>query len=234
VNGLPDAPWLAAHRGDQDRGPENSLAACRAAPATADLVEIDCRLTGDGVLVVFHDATLERLAGREGQVERLALEELRTVEIGEGHSIPTLEELLASLPPGFPVNLELKRDEADPDALVTAVVAAIDGRRAILVSSFETELLVAVRDRCPDVPLAPISSDDPTGLLVAGERLGAWSIHLHARLATTTLVESAHAAGRRVLVFTVNEPEEARRLIGCGVDGIFSDWPGRMQATRPV
>src|SRR5204863_5289512 len=75
--------------------------------------------------------------------------------------LPTLAGLLAAVPPSFPLNVELKRREADPDAFVAALLAATAGRDQLLISSFDHALLARLRAAAPDLPLAPLESRDP-------------------------------------------------------------------------
>ena len=108
-------PLVMAHRGSSARAPENTLAAFRQALADgADLLETDLRLTSDGVLVCLHDATLERTGGVDWAVSDLTLDQVKSVPVACGiagfsdERVPSLEELLALLPPDVGLALELK------------------------------------------------------------------------------------------------------------------------------
>src|SRR5688500_10163041 len=147
------------------------------------MVEVDVQLTRDGRLAVVHDLDLRRLARRRIVVERAALADLqaeRLDETGEEARIPELDAALAALPPGFPVNVEIKRWSARRPLLAEAVATAIAGRANVLVSSFDWALLAEMKRRAPHLPLAPLSEGD-AGLLAAGRELGAWSLHCHRR-----------------------------------------------------
>ena len=144
-------------------------------------------------------------------------------------SIPSLEQALAALPAGFPVNVEMKRLAAPLALYAEALATAVAGRAQVLVSSFDWELLAELKRRAPDLPLAPLSRDDGAGLVAAGDRLGAWSLHCHRRLAGAELAAAARAAGRPLLAYTVNDPAEARRLLECGISGVFTDFPGQLR-----
>jgi glycerophosphoryl diester phosphodiesterase len=241
---LPPPPWVVAHRGASGERLENSIAACQlAVEQGAPALEVDVQLAADGELVVFHDWDLTRLgastpAGVDRRVvERLTSHELRAVSLswvredggGALHGVaPTLGELLAALPVGFPVDLELKRREADRAAFAAAFVAAVGARHNTLASSFDWELLAAVRARAPALPLAPLESRRAGALLRAGEELGAWSLHVHRRLATPELVAAAASVGRPLLVYTINDAADARQLFAAGVAGVFTDWPAQL------
>ena len=225
VPGLPAPPWIVAHRGDSAHHAENSLAAIRSAVAAgAHALEVDLQLAGSGEIVVFHDWDTERLCGRAGILERLTAPELGALRVG-GEAIPTLGALLDALPAGMPLNLELKRRHAPPEGLVDRLAEAIADRPSIWVSSFDRDLLGRLRERLPDLPLAPLSDRDPAELLRVAEELGAVAVHAHRRLADE-LVADAGSARLPLLVYTVNDPEEALGLLARGVAGVFTDDPG--------
>lgn len=235
---LPPPPWIIGHRGAAGEALENTLESLALAVAQgADMVEMDLQLSGDGELVLFHDWELGRLAGRAGVVEELTAVELGTVELRvtiggapRRGRIATAAEGLDSLPPELPINLELKRRRAPRARFAEALAGLLEGRPQALVSSFDWELLAAVRARLPRQPLAPLGRRGRRELLAVGERLGAWSLHCHRRMAGRLLTRAARRAGRPVLSFTVNRPRLARRLLRRGVAGLFTDHPGRLRA----
>ena len=96
------------------------------------------------------------------------------------------------------------------------------------MSSFDWQVLAAVRAADPAIPLAPISRADREGLLEAGRELGAWSLHCHHSLAVNRLLQSPLRASRPVLAYTVNLPRRARTLLRRGVSGVFTDQPTRL------
>ena len=194
------------------------------------------QLARDGELVVVHDWDLRRLAGDRRVVERLAAAELAGVALALGErrgAAPTLRALLDALPGEYPVNVELKRRDAPRVRFAAALAACAAGRGQLLVSSFDHALLDEVAAAVPGVPISPLERHDPARLLAAGERLGAWGLHCHRRLATAPLAREAAAAGRPLLVYTVNAAREARRLFALGASGVFSDWPDRLLAGLP-
>ena len=245
---LPPPPWVVAHRGASGERLENTLASCAlAVEQGAAMIEIDVQLAADGALVVIHDWDLRRLGAGRRVVERLTAAELAAAELSlaarsftplssaatapplRGFS-PTLAAVFATLPAGFPLNVELKRRHADRERFAAALGAALGGHRNVLVSSFDHELLAAVARALPAVPLAPIEAHDAAALVAAGSRLGAWSLHCHRRLATAELVATARAGASHLLAYTVDQPVMARALFDLGVAGVFSDWPGQLLA----
>jgi glycerophosphoryl diester phosphodiesterase len=127
--------WLAerpfAHRGLHGAGrPENGLSAFRAAAAAGHGIELDVRLSKDGVAVVFHDSTLDRLTGEVGAVADRNSGELSQLRLlGSDDTVPTLADVIAELPE-TPLLIELKADGRRVRPLCAAVLAALGGRTA--------------------------------------------------------------------------------------------------------
>ncbi len=222
-------PWILGHRGAAADAVENTLTSfALALRQGADGIELDVQLSRDGTLFVFHDWTLERLAGDSRAVEALAASDLRLIRI-DGEPLPTLEDVLARLPGDYPLNIELKRRDAPRHRLASALARTLGARAQVLISSFDWELLATVHAQSPDLPLAPLADRDGEALLAAGERLSAWSLHCHRRLAREELVRSATEAGRFVLAYTVDDAVEARELLARGVAGLFTNRPGALR-----
>jgi len=237
--GLGRPPWIVGHRGVAGEAPENSLdSLLLAVEQGADMVEFDLQMTAGGELVACHDWTLERMGGVDRSVEASRFEDLERIEISGPFRRPdvhrvlaTLDEILTLLPGAVPLNLELKRREAEPKRMARKLVADIGRRERLLISSFDWELLGAVREESPAALLAPLGGRraDPAALLAAADRLDASSVHCRDSLVHADLITAAAAAGRPVLTYTVNEAADARRLFEMGVQGVFSDFPGRLR-----
>jgi glycerophosphoryl diester phosphodiesterase len=169
-------PLVIAHRGVPVQAPENTLASFRLAlEAGADAIETDLRLTRDGAIVCLHDATLDRTTDRTGPASEMTLAEIRTaVVIASEHGqfaadqpvggVPTLEEVLALLPPDVGLALELKdpgfADEQFARRLAELCAARItDG--TVLLLSFDVELLRAARRAAPGVWIGAVAEWQP-------------------------------------------------------------------------
>jgi glycerophosphoryl diester phosphodiesterase len=231
----PRGPRIYAHRGLSARHPENTMAAFGAAiTAGADGIELDVRATGDGSVIVFHDRTLERLAGRPEVVAATPLSVLRRVELPGGGRIPLLDEVLDLLAPtALLLNVEIKGDGGRRFRLAN-LVSALLRRRArreldrIFVSSFRPEVLAWLRALGGGVPTAFLYDAENTGLRRAHvlQSIGRFDLlHPHASLVDADRLAAWHAAGRLVNVWTVDEPRELRRLGALGVDGIITNDP---------
>lgn len=219
-----DEPFLLiGHRGAAGLEPENTLRSfLRAAELGVAAVELDVRRCG-GELIVLHDDSVDRTTNGKGALADFTLESLRNLDAGQGERIPLLAEIFKSLPHEIGINLELK--EHGLAAPVLAFLDAISDDRAVLVSSFHHDELKALRRLRPDIRLAPLFQRQSRTMLAVAEALDAWSVNVGRQMTSRELIDEAHEAGLRVLVYTVNEPNEADRLREWGVDGLFTDRP---------
>jgi glycerophosphoryl diester phosphodiesterase len=217
-------PEIIAHRGTPRVHPENSLPGFTHALALGvDGIELDVHLTLDGVPVVHHDPELAagpaRLAGRP--IVGLTLDELRTYELAPGVPVPTLAEALALTAGRTTLYVEVKAREAGQ---VVADLLGPDGRRTP-VHSFDHRLSRGVRLRAPGIPVGVLSVSylvDAVGAMRAADARDLWQ---HWSMIDAPLVDAVHAAGGRVIAWTVNDPARAVALAQWGVDGICSDVP---------
>lgn len=228
-------PRILAHRGLATEAPENTIAAFRSALAVgATHVESDVRVSADGVAMLVHDATLERLTGDATRVETLSARALQALDLGGGHGVPTLVDALAAFEDAR-WNLDLKVPEAvDPVARAIRDASA-EGR--VLVTSFDD----ATRSRAV-AALPGVATGASRGVLaraIVAIRLrrraalrrildGVAAVQVPERRGRVRIVDARsvaafHAAGVEVHVWTVNEPDDMRRLVSWGVDGIVTD-----------
>ncbi|GIX47706.1 MAG: glycerophosphoryl diester phosphodiesterase [Candidatus Tectimicrobiota bacterium] len=234
---------VIAHRGAAGECPENTRAAfLRALALGVDMLECDVQCTRDGTVVVIHDARVDRTTDGRGAVAQLSWQELRRLDAGSwfapafrGERIPTLEEVLALAAGKARVNVEIKVNGTQtPRPLLAQRVAEVIRRsgygHGVVVSSFDAEVLAAFRDCCPEVALALLSRRCPREAPALLERLGAQALHLSKYGVSAGLLASLRAAGIPVRVFTVDKAREMRRLLGWGVDGIFTNHPARLLA----
>src|SRR5215468_10097412 len=244
-------PAIVGHRGfgagTRSGYPENTLESCLAAVAHGlSWVELDVRRSRDGQLVIGHDPVT---ADGEFVAARTAGELAAS-------GIPRLEDVMAALPPGVAVNLDVKtiiEDALDPPhrrtgALVAGVLRRYAGQRRLLVSSFDPSLLTYLlerKDTRPGVSLGLITwLDFPVWHAIpAAANLGLDAVCLHTgtlglrpdgqrplRLTIETVIGLAHQAGLEVLVWSPT-PEMAVRLASAGADALaVDDVPGVLAA----
>ncbi len=237
-------PLNLGHRGARSLAPENTLAGMKAGMAAgADGVEFDVQRTSDGHLVVFHDDDLKRICGVGGRVVTSTLAQLRELDAGRhfgpqfaGEPIPTLDEVIESLPGSAFLNIEAKRFRFRSDGLEGGIVEAIRRHNLLgrcIVSSFNPVLLWRMGRMNRSVPLGLLYAPDlPVGLNRGWQRhlLRLAALHPHHEQVTTKLMQQVRARGWQVNTWTVNEPAEMRRLIGLKVDGIITDRPDLLGA----
>lgn len=235
-------PRVLAHRGlvtaaGEDSGVwENSAAAFAAAHAAGvEYIETDCQVTADGDVVLFHDATLQRLLGDPRAVRDVRTRELRGVFADHG-GLLTVAEALASFP-DIRFNIDVKTPAAvDPLGPILA-----DHTHRVLVTSFSdahrrATLAAVLRAGASIRPATSGGSRtiaglralsalrlSPTRLLRDVDALQIPERHGALTVLTLALLRAAHRHGVEVHVWTVNEPEDMLRLVAGGVDGIVSD-----------
>jgi glycerophosphoryl diester phosphodiesterase len=226
---------VTAHRGAALVAPENSMAAFRAAiDAGADYIELDVQRTADGALAVVHDGDLLRMAGDPRKVRALAAADLAGIDIGSkrnarfaGESVPRLEEVIELARGRIRLNVELKYNVPDP-TLAPAVVELL--RR----EEFLDQAVITSLDYAALKQVEAIEPNLPTGHIVTASlgdvaRTEADFVSLNSARATPALLRRAHAAGKEVHVWTVNDPEVMVRMIERGVDNVITDDPALLR-----
>jgi glycerophosphoryl diester phosphodiesterase len=228
-------PLVIAHRGASAHRAENTMPAfALAVEQRADMIETDLHVTRDGAVVITHDEELVGIGGR-GEIADATLAEIRALDAGGGARVPTLDEMLDAFGAAIPFNLELKKGtRAEYEGLEARAIEAVRTRgiaERTLFSSFYDPVLARLRALAPDARVGLlISRRYPVRIIERARALGAEAIHPEAPLVDAALVEEAHQAGLAVHVFTVDAEAEMRRLLGLGVDGLFTNHPNRMRA----
>jgi glycerophosphoryl diester phosphodiesterase len=228
-----DSPLIIAHRGASAEAPENTLAAFGLAlEQGADGIELDVQLSADGRCVIMHDFKLDRVTNGQGKVSALTLAELQALEIHGGGRIPTLPELFETFGPQLLYNIELKDVGLRDRGLETAVADIISAHHlenACLISSFNPFSLRRMRKCLPNgVPLALLRAEGAlryTYLIADGQ-----ADHPHFSMVDDAYMVWAKKRGYYVNVWTVDEPEEAKRLAALGVNGLITNKPQFLRA----
>lgn len=219
-------PELIAHRGSPRRHRENTLPGFVAAlDAGADAIELDVHGTADGTVVVHHDphlgASAGALAGRA--IASLDATALLAQPLGaDGARVPTLDDVLALCAGRATVYVEVKARGIE--ALVLAALGRHPHTRTA-VHAFDHRLALHLAERAPAIPggiLVDAYLVDPAHALRTARARDYWP---HRLMVDRPLVEAIHGAGGRVIVWTVNDPADARALAAIGVDGICTDVP---------
>lgn len=252
-------PLIIAHRGASEAAPENTLAAFEKALADgAEGVEFDVQLAHDRVPVVFHDADLRRVAGRDFLISEMSSRELQKIDVGAwfnrenprrfeekfaGETIPTLEQTLLFLKnyEGI-IYIELKCDVGEEKALARAVCKTIENSELlpqIIVKSFNLDALPYVQKFCPQVKTAALFAPKVLILLRKEKRLiniardlSVDFISIHFSLATRNLIEKAANENIKTAVWTADSPRWIKRGKRLGIDHLITNDPARLLSKR--
>jgi glycerophosphoryl diester phosphodiesterase len=228
---LEDHTMVIAHRGASADAPENTLAAMELAISKgADWVEIDVQETRDGEVVVIHDSDLKKIAGSGLKVFDSSLAELQNVDIGSwkdpsysDQRIATLQQLLELCKDRINVLIELKYygQEIRLEERVVNIVEAASMQDQIRIMSLSypgIQKMKSIRPGWNVGLLASVTIGDIT-------RLEADFFAVNANFANRAFIKHVHGRGRKVLVWTVNDPISMSAMMSKGVDGIITDKP---------
>jgi glycerophosphoryl diester phosphodiesterase len=233
-------PWIIAHRGASGHAPENTMVAFRrAVELGARFIETDLHMTRDARFVAIHDATVERTTNGRGAIRDLTLAQIAELDAGKwfdrtfmGERVPTLEQILAfGREADVVLYLEIKYEVAWNlhHSLVAELTSKGDAARVVLLS-FDPSTLDGLRqfDRALMTGLLVEEVNPDSVKLAIG--VGARQFCPRADLVTAELIAEAHAADLQVATWTANKPDQMRRVVNAGVDGVMTDFPDRLQA----
>lgn len=249
-------PLVFAHRGGAAGAPENTLTAFgRGLALGADGVECDVHLSSDGVPVVIHDATLDRTTRLAGPVSHHTAAELTQADAAfhfasrdgyplrdRGIGVPSLESVLRQCA-DTRVIIEAKAGGPPLARAIAEVVTRTGATDRVCVGSLDAAILAAFRTAAPHIATSASLSEARWTLHRSWLRWPMRSRRPHVafqvpeytgrlRVVSPAFVRQVHREGRVVQVWVVDRPNEIRRLLAWGVDGIISDEPGVAVATR--
>ena len=248
---LTPLPRVVAHRGDSANYPENTLPAfISAAKMGIDVIETDVHLTKDKELVIWHDPTLERNTDGKGTIESHTLDELKALDAGytftkdEGKTFPfrgkgvqlcTLDEALKACPDER-FNIDLKSQESDIVDIFIKVIRENKAESRVCGASFHLNNLKKLKRLAPDITTS-VTTLEVIPLLLK-EKMHILPKEFDRRLIfqvpvsqygikviTKHFVDEMHKRGAIIMVWTINNEDEMRRLFRLGVDTIMTDNP---------
>ncbi|MCC5847317.1 MAG: glycerophosphodiester phosphodiesterase [Verrucomicrobia bacterium] len=245
MNLLP--PLIVAHRGASAYAPENTLPAFRLAwEQGADAIEGDFQLTRDGHIVCIHDVNTKRVATQNLAVATSSLVELQALDVGAwkgeafaGTRIPTLQEVMSTVPEGKKFFIEIKSDAAIVPILAEIIRESALSEDQIRIISFHPEVIQAVKHAMPDIPAFWISHirSHPPGHLnptpdqvleilaeTGADGFSSGKVHI-----TPAFIRRIIDAGYEYHVWTVNHVRTARRFHRAGAASITTDRPGAIK-----
>jgi glycerophosphoryl diester phosphodiesterase len=220
---------IYAHRGASAIHPENTLRAFQHALAIGvDGIELDVHATADGVPVVIHDRDVGRTTDGTGYVDQIPLVRLETLDAGAGERVPTLAEVLALVGEGAHLDIEIKG--SDVERAVLDVLAQHPNVRWA-ISSFAWDTLRTVRRLDLAAELWPLAERAGEELIAIAEELASPAVSLFTGAYTAEDAAKLRDAGLRVMVWTVNDAREARRIEDLGAFALCTDDPQRLMTT---
>jgi glycerophosphoryl diester phosphodiesterase len=235
-----DEAFIASHRGGGATAPENTLPAISAALAAGfDYVEVDVALTADRQPVLMHDAKVDRTTDGHGRLSDLTLAQVQELDAGSwfsdefaGTPVPTFAEFLDVLAgSGHRAIVELK-GEWDAAAVESAVaeVTARDLERRVALSSFDARTLAMAGSASTVLPRLFILRQLPEDVVRAATEASVRGLVVDRRaiLDRPEVVDELHAAGIRVVVYTLNSDTQWDEVTALGVDGIVTDDPATL------
>jgi glycerophosphoryl diester phosphodiesterase len=242
----PSRTQIVAHRGNSGPLPENTLIAINSAiDLGVDMVEIDVRLTKDGVPILMHEDRVDSTTSGTGFVKDFTWEELQTLDAGRwrgnefaGQSVRSLEETLAVTVGRVALNLDVKVPEAAEPTAIAALKAGASG--SIVISGCNESCVRTVQEVGGEIStllnlddlLAGINPADAPAVALssidAASGLGAIAINVPYALVDTDLVRQAAAVGIGVWAYTVDDENRFSELMDTGVASITTNWPETM------
>lgn len=231
---------IVGHRGAAYTAPENTMASVRQAVALgADAVEVDIHKSKDGKLVVIHDGNTQRTTGVDRVVAESTYADLSLLDAGSfksekfaGEPIPLLDDVLAYLPEGVNLYIEIK----GPVSIVPILQEMLEGyplREQIRIIAFDLETITEAKKVLDDIPCYYLKT------IIPGFRYNRFvrelksrnldGADLYYRTITKRLVRKLNEEGMPCLAWTVNSVEQAEKLKAMGVDGITTDRPGLLK-----
>jgi glycerophosphoryl diester phosphodiesterase len=228
---------IYGHRGAAAHHPENTLVSFRAAvDGGANAVETDVRLSQDGQVVVFHDASGARTCGVRRRLRDTSWADIRSWDAGGGEHPVLLSDLLDAFPDVF-VNVDVKDNSEAAARATLEVIRAHGAMERVGLGTFHTSVARALRAAgwsgqlalcVPEVAAVRLLPRGLARRLIHGDALqipvGGWGL----RLDRARFIARSHQLGLRVDYWTVDDPDHARRLVADGADGIVTNDPAKI------
>lgn len=229
---------VCAHRGRSGVAPENTLVAFeQATELGVDFIECDVRRTSDGVIVLMHDAAINRTTDGEGEVSEMTLEQMRALDAGSwkgesyaGERVPTLAEALEAVVPNCVLDIEIKQRGIAEQ--VVAEVRAADVVRGVSIVSFDLEDLRQAKTAEPRRACGRITGGPETEgregvlqLIDGALEVGANFLTCSHRAITGGMVYECHVRGLALMAWTMDTEDDIRAMMELEVDALVSNYP---------
>lgn len=229
---------LAGHRGLAALAPENTLSGARLAAAKhIGWVEFDVQLSADNIPVIIHDETVNRCSNGSGQVRQLSWQQLQKLDFGswfdpknfKAEKIPSLQQLLAACQQyNLSLNLELKLYPQDNiqklcEIVAQTVVAQQFAPDRLIISSFEHDALIQIKQLLPSIRRGHLWDDIPANWAEQLSQIDAFSVHCNYQKLDKITAQAIKNTDYELYTYTPNDPMQARQQWDWGVDMVISD-----------
>ena len=237
-------PWCIAHRGARDEAPENTKSAFdKALNYPIDGIELDVQMSIDGVPVIYHDRTLQRVGGGRRRISELTFSQLQPMNWGgwfnpdfNHEPLMTLEQLLPLLSRCPRMLIEIKSHPREQTSghvfrLTRKAIEIMTQPRykayqdRIFILSFDTRVLALAHSLAPHLPkVLNVTGNEPD--ITGRETDHIWAIDAHIGHLSPALVHWARSRNLQVMTYTCNTPKQVAKAARLGIDAIISDRPG--------
>ena len=236
---------IIGHRGSSREAPENTLASSRLAfSEQADGVEVDVRMTKDGELVCIHDKNTLRTTGVAALIKEKTLAELKSLDAGQwkgeqwkGETIPSLQEILDTIPQGKKIFIEMKEGPHTIDPLIRCIETSNLNTTQISVASFHQEVVRKMKQEMEKITTNLLvafeshenNSDEEVLHKLLDSNLDGVGAQNHSKL-SPVFVNKILEAGKKVHVWTVDNVDEAKNYKAIGLSSITTNVPGLIKS----
>lgn len=225
-------PRFLAHRGSPTKWKENTLESFKEGFQYTPYIETDCWCSSDGITVLHHDQTLERVWNDPRNINECSFSEIKKISNG---GIPSLSELLESFPKAI-INLEIKDPQPNTVANCLAVLGQHNALNRVLLAAAKDEIAREVKELAPQVPRSASTGEMlevlgffknpgpkiPPTPYQAVQIPNSWQ---GVDLVQKSLIDFFHSRGIEVHYWTINDLEEIKKILALGADGIVTDFP---------
>jgi glycerophosphoryl diester phosphodiesterase len=233
---------VVAHRGASATHPENTAAAFHEAIRLGvECIELDIHRSADGGLILIHDGTVDRTSDGSGKVAELTTAEILALDAGSwfdpawaNEHFLLLQEALELIPAAIRLNVHVKAYDHDRQLLAPEVVDVLQaqGRLDNAFMAADEATLICARQRQRSLEICNLSVQPAQDYVQRSSRINCRILQPSHAMTTVQMVSDAHALGMEVNPFFADDEQEMRRLGDCGVDGILTNQPARLQDVR--
>jgi glycerophosphoryl diester phosphodiesterase len=213
----------------------------RAIELRVEMIEFDVHLSRDEALIIIHDATVNRTSNGSGKISQLTLPEIKKLDAGawfkeefKGQRFPTLRETLDLLGGKVRLNIHIKAYDEDRERIVKLTIVELERRKLLqeaFVASDQKSIELAKRIQ-PSLEICNLSTEPKQSYVSRSLAVGCRILQPGNKQVDSGFVADAHRHGMEVNPFYADDPQEMRRLIECGVDGILTNFPDRLLDLR--